>query len=92
MYAIAFDLVVADALNYHPKSVTQAYLDIGNELGKFGFERIQGSLHTNEDENMATLFQAMEALKKLHWFGPSVRDLRAFRIEQWSDFTEIVKP
>ncbi|ACS41991.1 conserved hypothetical protein [Methylorubrum extorquens AM1] len=25
------------------------------------------------------------------WFSASVRDLRAFRVEQWSDFTATVK-
>jgi virulence-associated protein VapD len=40
---------------------------------------------------MANLFQAILALKALPWFALSVRDIRAFRIEQWSDFTGIIK-
>jgi len=43
MFAIAFDLVVADTLQNHPKSVPQAYADIGGLLAGFGFERVQGS-------------------------------------------------
>jgi virulence-associated protein VapD len=31
------------------------------------------------------------ALKALPWFPSSVRDIRAFRIEHWSDFTGLVK-
>lgn len=91
MYAISFDLVVADTEQHHPKGVTQAYTDIGVVLRKFGFERVQGSLYTNNDENMANLFQAMNALKAMEWFPNSVRDIRAFRIEQWSDFTPVIK-
>lgn len=91
MYAISFDLVVADTEEHHPKGVTQAYADIGLTLRKFGFERIQGSLYTNSNENMANLFQAMNALKAMDWFPKSVRDIRAFRIEQWSDFTPVIK-
>lgn len=91
MYAISFDLVVADTEQHHPKGVTQAYTDIGVVLRKFGFERVQGSLYTNNDENMANLFQAMNALKAMEWFPRSVRDIRAFRIEQWSDFTSVIK-
>jgi virulence-associated protein VapD len=34
---------------------------------------------------------AMNALKALHWFPASVRDIRAFRVEQWSDFTGFMK-
>jgi virulence-associated protein VapD len=40
---------------------------------------------------MAKLFAALQALRALPWFPPSVRDIRAFRIEQWSDFTSIIK-
>ena len=88
MYAISFDLVVADTAEKHPKGVSQAYADIGATLRKFGFERVQGSLYTCQDENMANLFSAISALT---WFPDSVRDIRAFRIEQWSDFTGFVK-
>ena len=33
----------------------------------------------------------MNALKALVWFPQCVRDIRAFRIEQWSDFTSFMK-
>ena len=91
MYAIAFDLVVADTLAAHPKGVSQAYADIGAVLAKFGFERVQGSLYVSDNENMANLFRAISALKSLPWIPTAMRDIRAFRIEQWSDFTSIVK-
>lgn len=39
MFAIAFDLVVKDTLENHPKGVQQAYIDIGATLAKFGFIR-----------------------------------------------------
>ncbi len=91
MYAIAFDLVVADTEQHHPKGVSQAYAEIGAVLAKYGFRRVQGSLYVTDDENMAQLFVAIQSLKTLAWFPPSVRDIRAFRIEQWSDFTPVVK-
>jgi virulence-associated protein VapD len=91
MYAVAFDLVVADTEKHHPKGVAQAYSEIGAILGEHGFRRVQGSLYVTDNENMATLFQAIQALRTRAWFPKSVRDLRAFRIEQWSDFTEVVK-
>lgn len=91
MYAIAFDLVVADTNKYHPKGVSQAYNDISNTLAGFGFTWIQGSLYVNNNEDMSNLFEAIMALKTLSWFPQSVRDIRAFRTEQWSDFTKIIK-
>ena len=44
-----------------------------------------------DNEDMAELFLAIQALKAKPWFPKSVRDIRAFRIEQWSDFTALVK-
>jgi virulence-associated protein VapD len=91
VYAVAFDLVVADTQRYHPKSVAQAYSDIGTVLGARGFSRVQGSLYVTENEDMANLFLAMQDLRSLIWIPLSVRDIRAFRIEQWSDFTPVIK-
>lgn len=91
MFAIAFDLTVKDAEQHHPKGVSQAYADIGATLGTFGFNRVQGSLYVTDKEDMANLFLAIQALKALTWFPLSVRDIRAFRLEQWSDFTAVVK-
>jgi len=91
MFAIAFDLVVADTAQHHPKGVSHAYADIGNTLANFGFNRVQGSLYTTNSEDLANLFAAIMALKAMTWLPLSVRDIRAFRVEQWSDFTKLVK-
>jgi len=91
MFAIAFDLVVRDTAEHHPRSVSQAYADIGSTLAAFGFERVQGSVYVTRLEDLANLFQAITALKALSWFPRCVRDIRAFRIDQWSDFTPIIK-
>ena len=91
MFAIAFDLVVEDTARNHPKGVTQAYTDIRKCLSDYGFERIQGSVYVCENEDMANLFKAIMALKQMPWLPDSVRDIRAFRIEQWSDFTDVLK-
>lgn len=91
MYAVAFDLTVADAEKHHPRGVSQAYADIGAILNEHGFRRVQGSLYVTDNEDMANLFLAFQTLRKSLWFPLSVRDIRAFRIEQWSDFTAVVK-
>ena len=91
MFAIAFDLVVADAEEHHPRGATAAYADIASTLRKIDFKRIQGSVYVTETDDMANLFAALLALKALPWLPPTVRDIRGFRIENWSDFTAIVK-
>ena len=82
MFAIAFDLVVADTARHHPRGVSQAYADIGRTLANFGFDRVQGSLYTTPSEDLGNLFAAITALKALPWLPESVRDIRAFRVEQ----------
>jgi virulence-associated protein VapD len=91
MYAVAFDLTVADTERHHPKGVSQACTDIGAVLYQHGFRRVQGSLYLTDNEDMAILFLAFQALRALPWFPRSVRDIRAFRVEQWSDFTSVMK-
>jgi virulence-associated protein VapD len=91
VFAIAFDLDTNDTERHHPKSVTQAYSDIRNVVQRFGFEWKQGSVYTCDVEDLANLTKTMNALKALPWFPPSVRDIRAFRVEQWSDFTSFIK-
>ena len=48
-------------------------------------------LYLTDKDDMANLFAAIYALKKITWFKASVRDIRAFKVENWSDFTQIVK-
>ncbi|MFZ4767137.1 MAG: virulence factor [Roseimicrobium sp.] len=91
MFAVAFDLVVADTEQANPRGVSAAYAEIGATLRRHGFERIQGSVYVTENNDMANLFAALLALKALPWFASSVRDIRGFRIENWSDFTSIIK-
>ena len=91
MFAIAFDLVVAETAARHPKGVSQAYADIGNALAGFGFDRVQGSLYRTDNDDLVNLFDAIMTLKRLPWFPSSVRDIRAFKVEHWSDFTKFVK-
>ena len=91
MFAIAFDLDINDTKRAHPKGLTQAYTDIRGLLAGYEFEWRQGSVYTTDNEDLANLFDAIADLKALPWFAPSVRDIRAFRVEQWSDFTASVK-
>jgi virulence-associated protein VapD len=91
MFVIAFDLIVIAAEEHHPKGSKQAYLDIRSTLKTFGFDRVQGSVYVAQTEDLSNLFRAIDALRALSWFGPSVKNIRAFRMEQGSDFTGIVK-
>jgi len=93
MYAIAFDMVVADLKAHYGDPNNGAYDEIRDELNQFGFERAQGSvyLYQNGDNGIAVVYRAINRLASIPWFKKAVRDIRVFKVEDWSDFTDIVK-
>lgn len=91
MFAIAFDMAISDLKQNYGDPYNNAYFDISNIMEKYGFYRAQGSLYLTENRDMANLFRAIEALKKTEWFRKSVRDIRTFRVEDWSNFTDFMK-
>ncbi|MPM33214.1 Endoribonuclease VapD [bioreactor metagenome] len=91
MYAITFDMVVADLKEHYGEPYNNAYFEIKTLLRVYEFYNTQGSVYLTQKNDMANLYRAIQALKKLDWFKKSVRDIRAFRVEDWSDFTAVVK-
>lgn len=91
MYAIAFDMTVDALKKHYGDPYNNAYYEIEKLLNDKGFERKQGSLYTSkegEKNPLRAVYSAIGALKEVEWFNRSVRDLRVFKVEDWSDFTE----
>ncbi|EKB1549281.1 TPA_asm: virulence protein [Campylobacter jejuni] len=94
MYAISFDMNIEALKTEYNVIYNNAYYDIQNVLKNYGFERIQGSVYINissTPNNLSLVYQAIERLKNISWFKNSVADIRVFRVEDWSDFTQIIK-
>ena len=91
MFAIAFDMVIADLEKHYGQPYNNAYFEIGKVLRKYEFYNAQGSVYMTPSNDFSNLFRAMNALKNIDWFRLSVRDIRAFRVENWSDFTVYMK-
>lgn len=93
MYAIAFDLKIDDLKKNYGEPYNGAYDEVRQELEALGFEWTQGSVYINSASNnsLTTVYKAINRLSQIDWFKKSVRDIRAFKVEDWSDFTEIVK-
>ncbi|MGL2663442.1 virulence associated protein VapD [Helicobacter pylori] len=91
MYALAFDLKI-EILKKYGRTL-QAYDDLRQELELLGFENTQGSVYVNysKENTLAQVYKAINKLSQIEWFKKSVRDIRAFKVEDFSDFTEIVK-
>ena len=86
MFAIAFDMDIKELRTTYGEPYNNAYYEI-----KILLRNTQGSVYLTDKDDMANLFAAIYALKKIAWFKASVRDIRAFKVENWSDFTQIVK-
>lgn len=91
MFAIAFDMDIKELRSTYGEPYNNAYYEIKIILRKHNFFNTQGSVYLTDKDDMANLFSAIYALKKIDWFRSFVRDIRAFKVENWSDFTEIVK-
>ncbi len=91
MFAISFDMVIIDLKNNYGEPYNNAYFEINKVLRKFEFYNTQGSVYLTQNNDMSNLFRAMNTLKSISWFRDSVRDIRAFRVEDWSNFTEFMK-
>ena len=91
MYAISFDMLISELKQNYGDPYNNAYYEISSILRKYEFYNTQGSVYLSQNTDMANLFRAMNALKKITWFKDSVRDIRAFRVEDWSNFTSFFK-
>ena len=91
MFAIAFDLNISDLRANYNDPYNNAYFEIKSLLRQFDFYNTQGSVYLTQSNDMSTLFRALNALKGIQWFRKSVRDIRAFRVDDWSDFNQFFK-
>ncbi|MFN3641234.1 MAG: virulence protein [Flavobacterium sp.] len=91
MYAISFDLLITDLKSHYGDPYNNAYFEISNELERFGFYRTQGSVYITQNNDLVNVTRAVIALKNVEWFKLSVRDIRIFKVEDWSNFTEFMK-
>jgi virulence-associated protein VapD len=91
MFAISFDMLISDLRENYGNPYNNAYFEIATILEKYDFYRGQGSVFLSTKNDMANLLRAINALKDTTWFKDSVRDIRAFRVEDWSDFTPFIK-
>ena len=88
-----FDMRIDELKKYYGDPYNAAYDEIRQEMDALGFDWTQGSLYIAKDskDSLATVYKAINHLSHIEWFKKSVRDIRAFKVEDWSDFTAIVK-
>ncbi len=93
MYALSFDMEVAKLKEHYGEPYNKAYDEIRVVMGELGFDWAQGSLYIakSEKNTLTSVYKVINKLSSILWFKESVKDIRAFKVEDWSDFTEVVK-
>lgn len=91
MFAISFDMVISDLKQSYGDPYHGAYWEIKHVLLRHNFYWVQGSTYMTDTDDLSNLFMAIAALKEIGWFRKSVRDIRGYKVENWSDFTAMVK-
>lgn len=89
-YAITFDMEIEELRKHYGEPYNPVYAEIRQVLMRNGFCWVQGSTYVTQG-SLVSLTEAIHELKTLDWFCRSVRDIRAFKIEEWSDFTASFK-
>ena len=82
---------VSELRQHYGEPYNNAYYEIKELLKKDGFEWIQGSTYMTSSDDLANVIKAIMDLSKIDWFKRSVRDIRGYKVENWSNFTELVK-
>ena len=82
---------IADLKENYGEIYNNAYYEIKTLLIRDGFEWIQGSTYLTRSDNLTNLTRAIMDLAKVEWFKKSVRDIRGYRVEDWSNLTDLVK-
>ncbi len=91
MYAITFDLNIAQLENHYPNASYQnAYGDIAKFLKPRGFARQQGSVYFGGDEVDAvhTVLTVAKMSAELPWLQQCTTDIRMLRIEDDNDLMQ----
>ena len=94
MYAITFDLDTKLLEQHYPASAwNQAYRDIENFLGDYGFFRQQGSVYFGDEtvDAVSCVTAVQDLSQEYDWVEKCVRDIRMLRIEERNDLMPAIK-
>lgn len=84
-------MVISNLKKHYGEPYNNAYFEIKELLRRNGFNWVQGSTYLTESDDLGNVIKAIMDLSKIDWFKKSVRDIRGYKVENWSDFTDIVK-
>ena len=81
-------MVISDLKKHYGEPYNNAYFEIKEVLRRNGFNWVQGSTYLTESDDLGNVIKAIMALSKINWFKKSVRDIRGYKVENWSDIVK----
>lgn len=93
VYAIAFDMDIAQLRIHYGDPYNGAYLEIRQILESRGFTWQQGSVYFGGSQILALdcMLAAQHLAQTLPWFADCVRDIRMLRIEELNDLMPAIR-
>jgi virulence-associated protein VapD len=99
MYAISFDMEVAKLKEYYGDFLEESCrAKVRSEIrlltSDLGFYQIYNNTDlyiSREGNDLTHVYKVINKLSDIPAFKAAVFDLRVFKVEEWSDFTDIVK-
>lgn len=71
----------------------EALSNIRNVMDQFQFKTLTNNIYvcTSSKNQLALLYMIVQKLSKINWLKPSLVTLKAFKMDNISDFTDIIK-
>jgi len=93
VYALTFDLDIAQLSMHCCEPYNNAYLEIRRILERHQFRWQQGSVYFGSPTVTAAsvMVAVIDLTTQLPWFAASVRDIRMLRIEELNDLMPVVQ-
>ena len=99
MYAISFDMEVAKLKEYYGDFPEEScggkvQSEIRLVMSDLGFYQIHNNnlyMSKYKENTLTHVYKVINKLSDIPAFKAAVFDLRVFKVEEWSDFTDIVK-
>lgn len=91
MFAISFDLKISELKKAYGENYTSAYDEIRQVMQDNNFYWQQGSLYLTKENDLSIVFNTILQLSKIDWMRKSVRDIQAFKVEDWSSMNRFFK-
>lgn len=93
MYAISFVIDASRLVHCYSGSLLEAQEEVAHELSHCGFCYQHNEIYINQsaDNTLTSLHEAINAMSRIKWFRECVHSVKAFRVTDLSDITDIIK-